>query len=208
MAITFDGPNKLILLSAGTASLSVQTLWSEWVRWHATSDNGKFLTAMRLLGGEDIDPSAGSSIPFYVYLQNGWRIRPQESNHTLDVTNGVLLVEGGGDPFVDTLGGFTVRIRYSQPIQAINVGAAISSSVMAQIASGVRTELTPELAAITAMAANPGLTTAQANMLLEMYELLGLDPTKPLLVTANNRTAGSINQVIVTDASQTLVTRV
>jgi hypothetical protein len=41
---------------------------------------------------------------------------------------------------------------------------------------------------------NPGLTTTQATMLLEMYELLGLDPTKPLVVTKTARTAGTIRK--------------
>lgn len=52
-----------------------------------------------------------------------------------------------------------------------------------------------------------GLTVSQANMLLEMYELLGLDPSKPLIVTASNRSAGTISQTILTDANSTIVTR-
>lgn len=53
-----------------------------------------------------------------------------------------------------------------------------------------------------------GLSTDQATMLLEMYELLGLDPTKPLMVTGSSRTAGTISQTILTDANHTIVTRV
>lgn len=52
-----------------------------------------------------------------------------------------------------------------------------------------------------------GLTPAQANMLLEMYDLLGLDPTKPLIVTENSRTAGTISQTINTNSTSTTVTR-
>jgi hypothetical protein len=123
MTTQFNGATKLITLSLGTTTLSVQSLWSDWVRWHAASDNGKYLQAMRLLGGDAIDIAAGTSVPFYVYLQNGWRIRPQEANHTLNVTSGILLVEGGGDPFVNTAGGFTVRVNYSQPVQAISIAS-------------------------------------------------------------------------------------
>ena len=124
MAIAFDGPSKLIVLSAGTVGLGVRDLWSRWVDWLADADNSKFLPAMRSVGGDDIDVSAGTSIPVYTYLTNGWRIRPQESSHTLSVVDGILLVEGGGDPFVNTLGSFVVRVSYSQPVQAI----AVSSS--------------------------------------------------------------------------------
>jgi hypothetical protein len=149
MAALFDGPNKLITLSTGTTSLGIQTLWSDWVRWHSISDNGKYLPAMRLLGGDTIDAIANTSVPFYVYLQNGWRIKPQEANHTLNVSGGILLVEEGGDPFVDTLGGFTVRILYQQPLEAINIGVnAAAIPTATEIAQAVRTEIAAELAKI------------------------------------------------------------
>ena len=149
MAALFDGPNKLITLSTGTISLGIQTLWSDWVRWHAASDNGKYLPAMRLLGGDTIDAIASTSVPFYVYLQNGWRIKPQEANHTLTVFGGILLVEEGGDPFVNTVGSFTVRVLYQQPLEAINIGVnAAAIPTPAEIALAVRTEIATELAKI------------------------------------------------------------
>ena len=52
-----------------------------------------------------------------------------------------------------------------------------------------------------------GLTPTQATMLLEMYELLGLDPTKPLVVTETARDAGNISQTIDTNNTRTIVTR-
>ncbi len=52
------------------------------------------------------------------------------------------------------------------------------------------------------------LSSTQETMILEMYELLGLDPTKPLTVTKTARTAGTISQTIVSDANSTVVTRV
>lgn len=119
MSITFDGPNKLISLSAGTTSLNIINLWSRWVDWLLTGDNGKFLPAFKQVGADPIDAIAGTSIPVYIFLQNGWRIRPQEASHTLNVSGGILLVDGGGDPFVNTIGSFNIRINYSQPVQAI-----------------------------------------------------------------------------------------
>lgn len=76
---------------------------------------------MSQVGGNDIDVTAGTSIPIYIYLLNGWKIRPREASHTLAVTNGILLVDGGGDPFVNPSGSFTVRINYQQPVQALTV---------------------------------------------------------------------------------------
>lgn len=74
------------------------------------------------------------------------------------------------------------------------------------IADAVRVELAPELAHIMTLS-NTALTPAQTTMLLEMYTLLGLDPTKPLIVTNTARTAGNIAQTISTSSTETVVTR-
>lgn len=121
MAISFDGPSKLAILSSGTTSLDVVELYSRWKDWALTGDNSKYLPAFSPVGGDAIDVTAGTSVPLYAFLVNGWRIRPQEATHVLNVFGGVLLVDGGGDPFVNTLGTFNVRISYSQPVQAITV---------------------------------------------------------------------------------------
>jgi hypothetical protein len=75
---------------------------------------------MATVGGDDIDLGAGTKIPIYAFLQNGWKLKPQESNHTLNVIDGILLVDGGGDPFINTTGSFVVRVNYQQPVQAIS----------------------------------------------------------------------------------------
>ena len=124
MAISFDGPNKLITLSSGTTVMSVKDLWSRWVDWFLTGYNSKHQVALEQVGGNDIDLIDGTTVPAYIFIKNGWRIRPQEADHTLKVTEGILVVDGGGDPFVDTLGAFTVRLNYQQPVQAITVSTA------------------------------------------------------------------------------------
>ena len=144
MALTFNGAARLIVRD-DTGPLSVRDVWSEWVRWHATGDNGKYPMAFRLLGGDQIDPAQGTAVPFYVYLQNGWRIRPMEADHTLAVTEGILLVEGGGDPFVPTLGGYAVRVNYQQPVQAIAVGTTAPTAQ--EIADTVRATMMAALQA-------------------------------------------------------------
>lgn len=153
MAFTFDGPNKLIIVS-GT-SLDVLDMYSRYKDWliagnmqwepafSVSPGAAPDVSTHRVLGGDEIDAVAGTSIPPYTYLTNGWRVRPQEASHTLAVTSGILLVQGGGDPFVDTLGAFTVRINYQQPVQAITVAtggggspAAIADAVWDEPLSG------------------------------------------------------------------------
>lgn len=120
MGYTIDGPTKVITLTAGTTSVSVRDLWSRWVDWFLTRDNSKYLPAFEFVGGNDIDESQGTYIPIYAFLMNGWKIKPQEANHTLSIIDGILLVNGGGDPFNNTIGAYVVRINYQQPVQAIS----------------------------------------------------------------------------------------
>lgn len=119
--MTFNGSTKIISLTPGTTVLGVRDMYSRWKDWVLIGDNSKYLRAFLGVGGEPIDPVAGTYIPAYIFLTNGWRIRPQEANHTLNVIDGILLVEGGGDPFLNTLGSYIVRINFQQPVQAITV---------------------------------------------------------------------------------------
>ena len=124
---TFDGPTTTIFLTLGTTELDVKDLYSRWKEWVQMGDNSKWPIAFRAIGGDQIDATTGTFVPTYAYLQNGWHIHPQQANHTLNVTGGILLVEGGGDPFED-VAGFTVRVNYQQPVQAITVGSSFSAT--------------------------------------------------------------------------------
>jgi hypothetical protein len=135
MAYTFDGPNKLIILSAGTTSISIKDLWSRWVDWYLTNDNGKFLPAMDQVGGQVISVVNQSYVPIYLTLINGWKIRPQESNHNLDVTEGVLISDDNLSPFIATVGAFNVQVNYVQPIQAISIATSTTGTDLADIFS-------------------------------------------------------------------------
>ena len=120
-AVTFSGSTKRIICDSGNTSLNVPYVYSKWVDWALIDNNLAYYHAFENQGGADIDISAGTAIPKYCYLVNSWRIRPQEADHTLTVSAGIILVDGGGDPFVNTLSAYVVRILYQQPVQAIAV---------------------------------------------------------------------------------------
>jgi hypothetical protein len=122
---TINFGSELIIMNAGATEYDVQEVYSLWKDQVLIGSNAQYDFAFAILGG---NPTAGVNfIPFYTYLTNGWRIRPQEASHTLNVVNGILLVDGGGDPFVNTLGSFVVRINYQQPVQALSVSTSGSS---------------------------------------------------------------------------------
>lgn len=90
---------------------------------------------MSQVGGNDIDAIDGTFIPVYIYLENGWKVRPKEANHTLRVTNGILLTSDSSTPYIPTVGNYNVVIRDQQPVQAITVatggGAGVDLSLVA-----------------------------------------------------------------------------
>ena len=107
MAYTFDGPNKIISFDASTTAVDVQDLYSRWVDWFLTSDNSKFLLAMRNVGG---DPLPGSKqLGLTYFFMNGWKLRPYEETHVLAI-DGNLYSEDGSSPFTPVLGAYNVTI--------------------------------------------------------------------------------------------------
>jgi hypothetical protein len=233
MALTFDGDAKLISLSAGTVSLGVRDLWSRWVDWFVSSDNGKYLPAFEQVGGQEIDATAGTSIPIYIFLSNGWRIRPQPADHTLVVSDGVLAVDGGGDPFVDPVGDHVVRINYQQPVQAITVstsggGGGLTPTQAAQLQSiydntidiKSTVDILPSAIEIASAVWNAEAVDFTVNgtmgdelmmaiaKIAEVYQIQGLDEAAPMTVTPSARTSGAISLALSGDGiNTTTVTR-
>lgn len=231
--VTFDGPNKMIIVNPGVNSINVKTdLYSDWKEWIQLEDYSKYLPALRTTGG---DPTGVGSYSGDIYfLINGWRL---QVDHSCFI-DGVLYSDDYPSPFIQVTGTQIVTNKVSSLVQTVapqitgitvptvqeirtemdvnstkltaidnKVQTLNAAPTVSAIADQVRTELTPELAHLMTLN-NTGLTPTQTTMILEMYELLGLDPTKPLIVTNNSRTAGTISQNIITDANQTTVTRV
>lgn len=122
MSIAFDPAAKRIILD--TASISAAEIFSRWEDWAATGDNAKYGAVMTHVGGDDL--GSGLYIPNYIFLQNGWRVRPMEANHTL-IISGNLFVAGGGVPVVSTLGNYNVAVQYTVPVQAQGIATSGSS---------------------------------------------------------------------------------
>lgn len=137
MSATFDPANRRIVLNAGVTSVTAQFLYSRWKEW--AQANAQWPAAFRVVGGDPI--GGGLFVASYFFLTNGWRVRPQEANHTL-VIDGNLIVDGGGVPVVPTLGNFNVSVQYTVPVQAQGIAtsgssgpsaSAIAAEVLAQL---------------------------------------------------------------------------
>lgn len=133
MPIAFDATNKRIILDS--ASVTAVEIYSRWKDWLALSDNAKYGENITTVGGDDL--GGGLSIPPYIFLKNGWRVRPMEANHNLTIT-GNLFVDGGGVPVVSTLGTYQVNVNYTVPVQAQGISTSGSTGPSAaDIASAV-----------------------------------------------------------------------
>lgn len=146
MAIVFDASARRIILDS--PSVTAAEIFSRWEDWMVLSDNAKYPPAFRHAGGDDL--GGGLSIPNYMFLTNGWRVRPMESSHNLTIT-GNLFVDGGGVPVVSTLGTYQVNVNYTVPVQAQGISTSGSTGpTAAEIAAQVRVELAAELAKLDA----------------------------------------------------------
>lgn len=141
MGYIFDGPNKLIILTPGTVTFSVTDLYSRWKDWVATSDNSKYLTAIRSIGGDPIGGGQNVSGFFFLNTVDGWRIRPQEATHELKVVGNLYSEDPNIPIFTPTLGGFTVTVLIDRSAVAYTVetggGGGGTGPTAAEIADAV-----------------------------------------------------------------------
>jgi hypothetical protein len=133
MAIAFDAANRRIILDS--TNVTAAEIFSRWEDWMLLSDNTKYLPAFRHAGGDDL--GSGLSIPNYLFLLNGWRVRPMEASHNLTIA-GNLFVDGGGVPVVPTLGTYQVNVNYTVAVQAQGISTGSSTGpTAAEIAAAV-----------------------------------------------------------------------
>lgn len=107
MAIVFNGDVKIISFDTLTTSVTVQDIYSKWVEWVLVSDNSKYTLAMRNVGGDPLPSSKQLGLTYF--LLNGWKIKPYEESHTLNII-GNLYSEDGSSPFISVLGNYNVSI--------------------------------------------------------------------------------------------------
>lgn len=142
MSYTFDGINKLIILDAGVTSFSVGDLYSRWKDWFALSDNSKYETAFgNSIGGDPL--GGGIELGSYYFLQNGWLIRPQEADHTLEVTGNLYPIPDTAALFTETVGSFQVSIiQRNSSLTQRAAPAQIATEVWSTDLSGAQTQNT------------------------------------------------------------------
>ena len=204
--VSFQGNQRIISVDTGVTELNARVdLYSEWKKWSVQSNNLKFLPAFRYAGGDLIIDNTISTETYT--LLNGWKISIGQNC----VVDGIIKSEDHTETFIPNTG---AAIVVTNRVSSSGTGSSgYSGPSTVQIAQAVRSELSTELSRIDApissiqSGSGGALTVPQSTMLLEMYELLGLNPHKPLIVTQTSRSAGDIMQSIASSASDTIVSR-
>ena len=148
---TFDGANKVISCNLGTTNFSAEEVYSRWKDWcQQTPDNLKYENAFAgSVGGNPL--GAGVFVGGYIFLTNGWTIKPQEADHALVISGNLFPIPDNAALFRSTTGNFQVLIgmRTSSLTQQLvtndNSGSSASDVANAVWAQDKYTKLIPGL---------------------------------------------------------------
>ncbi len=192
--VTFDGENKKIVVNQGEGTIDVKIdIYSAWKSW-VLDGNTSFLPALRTVGGDPI--GNGIKTGDFYFLINGWQI---VIGHAVTV-NGNIFHDDSIDVFIVNAGGSVISTVSSMVLAVETIVPVVTGDI------GSMTQQLDEIQ--DSLNQTNSLTDSQETMLMEIYQLLGLDPTKPLQVSKTNRAAGDINQNIeVAQDGRTTVTR-
>jgi len=122
--LTFDGPNKLIIMDFGTIEVDAIDMYSLWKEWVQIDDNSKYLHAFTTAAGDPI--GVGQTIAPYFFLNttDGWRIRPHEDDHQLNIIGNLYSVDSTLEMIIPTIGSYVVLTIIERSSAAIVTIAA------------------------------------------------------------------------------------
>ena len=130
--VTFDGPNKLILINDGVTDLDVQSeIYSDWKEWTLLENNLKYLAAFSTVGGE---PTVGSErLDVTYFLINGWKLKPYSGQYTLNLVGNIFDVNGEdikvpADVVEGEPNNITINLNTSVIVRQVDSGTTVSGS--------------------------------------------------------------------------------
>ncbi len=118
--VTFDGPNRKIIVNPGVSELDIKSdIYSKWKAWVQLYDYAKYLPALRTIGG---DPVGGGQYAGDIYfLYNNWQIVVPQN---IKVT-GILYHDNGIDVY-NVLPGGGVTATVSNLAQSVGFQGTVN----------------------------------------------------------------------------------
>lgn len=146
--VTFDGPNRLIIVNAGVTDIDIsQDVYSAWKDWVLEGFGTTFPAAIRGVGGDPIDVTAGEYAGDLYFLINNWKL--VYDPRTVAVT-GILYSDNYPTAFYSTEGSALY------PAKVSNIVAKQVNTVTNNVVSG-----DPDTIAAAVAAAINALTLQQ-----------------------------------------------
>lgn len=134
---TVDTTSKLFIAKAGVTSFDVKIdLYSDGKEhWLTDATANKFDFPIRTIGGDSI--GGGQFAGDLYFLRDGWKLRPDEADHTLTITGNLFLDAGEtGELIVPTVGDYTVLamgVRSNLVLATGSDPAVIATEVVDQL---------------------------------------------------------------------------
>lgn len=184
---TFDAANKLIILDQvapdanDLVSVDVKVdIYSDAKEdWRSTPELQKYEFPFEESFGGNVTTATGAVDAYYILRNDlGWRIRPYEADHDLTLTGNIYVTDTAQGITTPTVGPYTVSVRFDTSSRAL----------------------------VETVNSGSGLSTDQANQLADIFVILGLDPTKPLIAKPSSVTAGASIVQAITGQAETSVT--
>lgn len=211
--VTFDGPNKLILINEGETDIDVQrdifSDWKEWLLGHDGVVNAKYEKAINVIGGE---PTVGDEkLDATFFLINGWKLKPYIGTYDLNVRGNIFDADGGSikvpaDSNRFNPNNITINLNTSVIVRRLETEVTASVDVgivTASLVSDQQTALFEIRDAVYGNVITASLAPTQADILEdiqlkmnEVWKIHGLDFSNPLTVSPTAREAGGITQTI------------
>lgn len=131
MAINFDGDARLIALDPSTSFYTAEYIYSRWIDWANTGDNGKYLPAFRVVGGDNL--GGGAKAPVFVFLRNdfGWRIKKPEADLNVTISGNLVREDPGLGLDIAPDGAFSPTLTISlSSVAGVDVVGAMRAEIV------------------------------------------------------------------------------
>lgn len=168
--VTFDGDNKIIQVNTNIVELLFEEdVYEEWKIW--ALDNLNYTQAIHKTGGDTIVTNQ-LFLPKAFILLNGWKIRPYEGQHILNIKSNVYTYDNS---LIYVSNGFDVEVNIS------NEECTSSSN------NGLNMDQDQKLTDIF-------------DKMCELWRLNGLDINNPVYITPTSRNTLDISQTFTCDS--------
>lgn len=140
--LDYDMVNRVVYVTtaptAGELTLDVQVdIYSDMKEdWKNDANLGKFKFPLEEPVGGNVLTATKKISPYY-FVKYGWSFRPYEQDHSLFLQNAALVLVGGGNPWIPTVGSYQVMIRDILAADAFTVGSGTAPPSAAEVAAAV-----------------------------------------------------------------------